>query len=45
LGQPKIKRQIFEDLGVNEKKNNNIPLKGIGWERVDWIDLAQDREK
>jgi hypothetical protein len=27
------------------KNNNKMPLQEIGWERVDWIHLAQDREK
>jgi hypothetical protein len=25
--------------------NVNIGLKGMGWERVDWINLAQDVDK
>jgi hypothetical protein len=26
-------------------REHNIDLKGIGWEGLNWIDLAQDRDK
>jgi len=44
LGQPKIKRQRWRPRR-KWKNNNKMPLKEIGWEWVDWIDVAQVREK
>ena len=32
-------------LGVDEGDNIKMDLKRIGWEDVDWTDLAQDRYK
>jgi hypothetical protein len=31
-----------EDLGIG---GNKMDIQEIGWEGVDWIDLAQDKDK
>jgi hypothetical protein len=31
-----------EDLGID---SNKMDIQEIGWESVDWIDLAQDKNK
>jgi hypothetical protein len=31
-----------EDLGID---GNKMDIQEIGWEGVDWIDLAQDKDK
>jgi hypothetical protein len=44
VGKPKGKRP----LGRPRRRwvdNIKIDLRGIGWDDVDWIDLAQDRDK
>jgi hypothetical protein len=33
----------LEELGVRWENNINAVLQGIGWERVDWVYLAEDR--
>ena len=35
-------RSHVEDLGIDGNKMN---FQEIGWEGVDWIDLAQERDK
>jgi hypothetical protein len=42
VGEPK-ERCHFEDLGIDG--NIITDLKYIGWEGVDWIDLAKDRDR
>jgi len=37
------KRDYMGDLGANGEDNIKTFLKGIGWEGVDWNDLAQGR--
>jgi hypothetical protein len=34
-----------EDLGVDGKNNIRMKPREIGWDDVDWIHLAQDREQ
>jgi hypothetical protein len=29
----------------NNNNNNNLELREIGWDGMDWIDLAQDRDQ
>jgi hypothetical protein len=43
-GKPEGKRAVGR-LRHRYEHNIKIDLKEIGWEVVDWIDLAQDREK
>jgi hypothetical protein len=38
-------RDRLEDLGVCRRIILNPIFKKIGWEGVDWIDLAEDRDK
>ena len=35
----------LEELGVRWENNINGVLQGIGWERVDWVYLAEDMGK
>jgi len=35
----------MEDLGVDWKINIKVDFKEIGWDSLDWIDVAVDREK
>jgi len=35
----------LEDLDIDEMDRLTIVCKEIGWEVVDWINLAQDRDK
>jgi hypothetical protein len=37
-------RDHLEDLGVDGKILVRMDLKEIGWEVLDWINLAQDRD-
>ena len=37
-------RDNFGQLGIN-RDNVKMDLKETGWEGVDWMDLAQDRNK
>jgi hypothetical protein len=37
-------RGHLEDLGVDRRDNIKISLKKIGYEGVDWINMAQDRD-
>jgi hypothetical protein len=39
------RRENFEDLGVNAGINTGIYLNEIGWEGVDWINLAEKRDQ
>jgi hypothetical protein len=43
VGKPKGKR-LLERLGHRWKDQIKMDLKGIGWEGVAWIHLAQDRD-
>ena len=44
LGTPKVKRPLGRPRRRRED-SIKIERREIGWEVVDWIDLAQDREK
>jgi hypothetical protein len=35
----------MEDLGVDWRINSKMEFKEIGWESLDWIDVAEDRDK
>jgi len=35
----------MEDLGVDGKNNIKMDLQEVGWGGVDWIALAEDRER
>jgi hypothetical protein len=43
LGNPEVKKQ----LGRPRRRVDNIKmdLREIGWDGMDWIDLAQDRDQ
>jgi hypothetical protein len=38
-------RGSLENLGVEERTNIKISLKGTEWNSVEWINLAEDRER
>jgi hypothetical protein len=38
-------RESWEDLGIDWEYNIRMSLGEIGWEGVDWINLAQDRDQ
>jgi hypothetical protein len=40
-----LKRGHSEDLGIDENINIRMDLKETGWESVEWIHLAQDRDR
>jgi hypothetical protein len=42
--KPKVKKPLGRSR-LRWKYNINTQLKEIGWESMDWIDLAQDRGK
>jgi hypothetical protein len=44
VGRPDGKRPL-EDLGVDGRIILKWILKEVGWEGVDWIDMAQDRDR
>jgi len=44
VGNPK-ERDHLEDIGVDYTIILKWVLKYVGWEGVDWIDVAQDRDK
>jgi hypothetical protein len=35
----------LEDTGVNKMINIKMDLGEVGWGGIDWIDLAQDRDR
>jgi len=35
----------LEDQGIDGRKNIKMDLQEVGWWGIDWIDLAQDRDK
>jgi hypothetical protein len=37
-------RNLLENVGVGGKINIRMDLTEIGWEVVDWVHLAQDRD-
>jgi hypothetical protein len=37
-----LERDHLEDLGVDGRKTN---LQEVGWGGMDWIDVAQDRDR
>jgi len=41
VGKPEGRKNM-EDLGID---GNKIDLQEIGWEGVDWIDVAQEKDK
>jgi hypothetical protein len=44
VGKPEGKRQ-FVRLGCRWGNNNRMDLREIGWEVVDWMQLAQGRNQ
>jgi hypothetical protein len=44
VGKPEAKEPL-ERPRQRWESNNKIYMKGIGWVCVDWIDLAEDRDK
>jgi hypothetical protein len=38
-------RDNLEDLGVDGEHTIKVGLQEVGWGGVDWIDLAQDRDR
>jgi hypothetical protein len=44
VGRPEGKR-LLGRCGRRWEDNNRLGLRKIGWEVVDWIRLAQDREQ
>jgi len=44
VGRPEGKRPLGRS-GRRWEDNNRLDLRKIGWEVVDWIHLAQDREQ
>jgi hypothetical protein len=44
VGKPEVERPLGRP-GCSWEDNIKIDLKEIGWQCVDWIDLAQDRDK
>jgi len=35
----------LEDLGADGRINTKLDLQEVGWGGMDWIDLAQDRDR
>jgi hypothetical protein len=35
----------LEDLGADGRINTKMDLQKVGWGGMDWIDLAQDRDR
>jgi hypothetical protein len=44
VGKPEGKGQLRRPSSSWED-NNKIDLRKIGWDHMDWIDLAQDRDQ
>jgi hypothetical protein len=44
LGRPEGKRPL-EGHGRRRENDDTTPIKEIVWKKVNWIDLAQDRDK
>jgi hypothetical protein len=44
VGKPEGRR-LLGRLGHRWDSNMKVYLKGVGWEDMDWIDLAQDKGK
>jgi hypothetical protein len=44
VGKPEGKRPL-ERPRCRQADNNKMDLKEIGWDSIDWIDLAQDRDQ
>jgi hypothetical protein len=44
VGKPEGKRPLGRSRRL-QVDNIKMDLRGIGWDDMDWIDLAQDRDK
>jgi hypothetical protein len=45
IGETRGKKNYLLDLVVEEENSMKLGVQEIGWNNVDWIDLAKGREK
>jgi len=38
-------RDVMDSLGVGREDNNKMDLQEIEWGSLDWVDMAEDRDR